>query len=213
MHLCPPPAPLVILSQVLEWLYRLPPDEAPALLGAWVKQLDDAAASRSRSGSASGSGSAGSFGRVGGPAAAAPLPRAPGIASGICGGGGSGEGGSWRQASNGGDSGSGTPSTGEPSQPLPRAASSGPEEEDGDRSCNAVLVFLPGLKEIQTLQELLLSSPAYGREPHRSWVLPLHSSVPPEDQRKAFLRPPAGIRKIILSTNIAETAITVDDVA
>ena len=36
--------------------------------------------------------------------------------------------------------------------------------------------------------------------------------VPTQDQRKVFLRPPQGVRKIILATNIAETAVTIDDI-
>lgn len=36
-------------------------------------------------------------------------------------------------------------------------------------------------------------------------ILPLHSMVPPADQRKVFQRCPVGVRKIVLATNIAET--------
>jgi len=52
----------------------------------------------------------------------------------------------------------------------------------------------PGLKEITALQEELMRIPMFNREPAASWVLPLHSTVPPEDQRKVlqhFLRQPA----------------------
>ncbi|KAJ1619670.1 hypothetical protein T492DRAFT_620336 [Pavlovales sp. CCMP2436] len=92
---------------------------------------------------------------------------------------------------------------GKAAQPPPPLA----KEGDGD----AILVFLPGLKEITTLLEMLLDHPAFGREPQRSWVLPLHSTLPPDDQRRVFLRPPPGqnVRKVVLATNIAETAITI----
>jgi len=86
-----------------------------------------------------------------------------------------------------------------------------PSEEPFDSSANAILVFLPGIKEITTLQEMLVYSLRSQEE--RDWVLPIHSTVPPEDQRKVFTRPPPGVRKIVLATNIAETAITIDDVA
>ena len=39
-----------------------------------------------------------------------------------------------------------------------------------------------------------------------------HSQVPLNKQREAFNLPPAGKRKVILATNIAETSITVPDV-
>ena len=97
----------------------------------------------------------------------------------------------------------------------------------------AVLVFLPGLREIQvrvysggavaqwcltidwrasqTLVEELLRSPILGDE-RRALVLPLHSSLSPQDQQKVFERVPAGCRKVVVATNIAETSITIDDV-
>lgn len=40
-------------------------------------------------------------------------------------------------------------------------------------------------------------------------LIPLHSMLTTVDQRQVFLPAPAGKRKIILSTNIAETSITI----
>jgi HrpA-like RNA helicase len=75
----------------------------------------------------------------------------------------------------------------------------------------AVLIFFPGWDEIIRMKEKLESSPIFGRSTRYS-LLPLHSMVAPQDQRKVFLRPPPGVRKIVMSTNMAETAITIDDV-
>ena len=32
------------------------------------------------------------------------------------------------------------------------------------------------------------------------------------EQKRVFQRPPAGMKKVVLATNIAETAVTIDDV-
>lgn len=73
----------------------------------------------------------------------------------------------------------------------------------------AILVFLPGIAEIRTLNDLLLGDPRFAS----TWlVYPLHSTIATEDQEAAFLVPPPGMRKIVLATNIAETGITIPDV-
>jgi ATP-dependent RNA helicase DHX57 len=76
----------------------------------------------------------------------------------------------------------------------------------------AVLVFLPGLKEIMTAYELLLAAAVFQRGNAKDWVLPLHSTLSSEEQKRIFNRPPPGTTKVVLATNIAETSITIDDV-
>ncbi|KAG7341683.1 ATP-dependent helicase HrpA [Nitzschia inconspicua] len=76
----------------------------------------------------------------------------------------------------------------------------------------AVLVFLPGWQEISEVTILLESTAPFNNR-SRFLILPLHSGIPSSDQRKVLRRPPQGIRKIVLSTNIAETSLTIDDVA
>ncbi|XP_053218290.1 ATP-dependent RNA helicase TDRD9 isoform X1 [Podarcis raffonei] len=71
----------------------------------------------------------------------------------------------------------------------------------------SVLAFLPGLAEINRMHELLTIMAH-----KRLQVYPLHSSVTLEEQNNVFLAPVPGYRKIILSTNIAESSVTVPDV-
>lgn len=74
-------------------------------------------------------------------------------------------------------------------------------EGDGD-----VLVFLPGMMEIQRTMEWL--SPV--GEGVR--VVPLHGSLTGEEQFAALRPAPAGVRKVICATNIAETSLTIEGV-
>jgi len=91
------------------------------------------------------------------------------------------------------------------------------KEAEGDRGrigngeLGAILIFLPGLGEIRTLYERLTVSRIFGDE-SRYLILPLHSSLSSKEQQRVFDRAPRGARKIILSTNIAETSVTIDDV-
>uniref|UniRef100_A0A673C9W6 ATP-dependent RNA helicase DHX29 n=1 Tax=Sphaeramia orbicularis TaxID=375764 RepID=A0A673C9W6_9TELE len=75
----------------------------------------------------------------------------------------------------------------------------------------AVLVFLPGLAHIQQLYDLLSSDKRF-RDKSRYRIVALHSTLSSKDQAAAFTVPPAGVRKIVLSTNIAETGVTIPDV-
>lgn len=73
-------------------------------------------------------------------------------------------------------------------------------EEDG-----SILAFLPGVAEIERTAERL-------RVPADAEVHRLHGSLDPAGQRAAIAPAPAGRRKIVLATSIAETSITIDGV-
>ncbi|GLB10832.1 hypothetical protein AtubIFM57258_007244 [Aspergillus tubingensis] len=73
----------------------------------------------------------------------------------------------------------------------------------------AILIFMPGMAEIRRLNDEILSDPTF----QQGWIVhALHSSIASEDQEKAFVVPPEGMRKIVIATNIAETGITIPDI-
>lgn len=73
----------------------------------------------------------------------------------------------------------------------------------------AILVFLPGIAEIRRLNDMLT---AHGIFSYGWHINSLHSTIAMEEQERAFAIPPPGHRKIVLSTNIAETGVTIPDV-
>ncbi|ROL53875.1 putative ATP-dependent RNA helicase YTHDC2 [Anabarilius grahami] len=77
----------------------------------------------------------------------------------------------------------------------------------------AVLIFLPGYDEIVSLRDrIVFDDKRFTDHQQRFQVFILHSSMQTSDQKKVLKNTPKGVRKIILSTNIAETSITVNDV-
>ncbi|VDO23239.1 unnamed protein product [Haemonchus placei] len=79
-----------------------------------------------------------------------------------------------------------------------------PSTERGD-----ALVFLNGVAEITTVAEALKTY----AELTKGWIiLLLHSTLSVDEQDKVFDVAPSGVRKCILSTNIAETSVTIDGI-
>ncbi|WP_285432490.1 ATP-dependent helicase HrpB [Pseudomonas sp. fls2-241-R2A-110] len=73
----------------------------------------------------------------------------------------------------------------------------------------SVLVFLPGQAEIRRVHQQLAD--ALGDNP-QVLLCPLHGELDLAAQRAAIDPAPAGKRKVVLATNIAETSLTIDGV-
>lgn len=79
----------------------------------------------------------------------------------------------------------------------------------------AILAFVPGIEEILKTQRHLLERDIGGLhfgDSAKFKLCLLHSTIPKEEQAQIFEPVAPGCRKIILSTNIAETSVTVTDV-
>src|SRR5690606_10101308 len=84
---------------------------------------------------------------------------------------------------------------------LARLVADGVEDLHSERSGD-ILVFLPGERDIRAAADTLR-----GRALPDTDVLPFMASLPPAEQRRVFRLVP-GRRRVILSTNVAETSLT-----
>ena len=91
------------------------------------------------------------------------------------------------------------------------------EEEQKSRKTQeppgAVLIFLPGLHEIKHVRDFLMEKNPDEKRIGPEWrCMALHSSVPWEEHQTVFEPLPLRQRKVILSTNIAESSLTIPDI-
>lgn len=77
------------------------------------------------------------------------------------------------------------------------------ENREGD-----ILIFLSGEKVIKECMKRLDYGPA-GNKLH---TLPLYGRLGKEEQERVFMKSPRGKTKIVISTNIAETSVTIDGI-
>ena len=89
--------------------------------------------------------------------------------------------------------------------------------ERADAVSEDILVFLTGQEEIATathaLRELATEIEASSDQPLPGLlVLPIHASLPSDEQARVFVPAPEGVRKVILATNVAETSLTLPGV-
>ncbi len=76
-------------------------------------------------------------------------------------------------------------------------------KEDGD-----ILVFLPGEKIIRDCVKRL----SYSSFRSKIHIVPLYGRLPKEEQERVFDAPPFGKKKVVISTNIAETSVTINGI-
>lgn len=72
----------------------------------------------------------------------------------------------------------------------------------------SVLAFLPGEGEIRATAEVLSAAMEPG-----TVVMPLYAALPKADQEAALRPAPAGRRKVVLATSIAESSLTIEGIS
>ncbi len=78
----------------------------------------------------------------------------------------------------------------------------------GDRREGDILIFLPGERAIKDCMQRLSVSESRGR----IHIVPLYARLGKDEQERVFDKAPPGKSKVIISTNIAETSVTIDGV-
>jgi RNA helicase HrpA len=78
----------------------------------------------------------------------------------------------------------------------------------GDKREGDLLIFLPGEKIIKDCMNRLATGPA-GQYLH---LVPLYGRLGKEEQERVFDNAPRGKTKVVVSTNIAETSVTIDGI-
>ncbi|VDK79294.1 unnamed protein product [Litomosoides sigmodontis] len=73
----------------------------------------------------------------------------------------------------------------------------------------SILVFLPGYEDILAVRDKAIKMQGCSTKPA---IFTLHSQMGSQDQQRVFEPVGCGYRKVILSTNIAEASLTIDDV-
>ncbi len=84
--------------------------------------------------------------------------------------------------------------------------------EDSEKKGD-ILVFLTGREEIESVNSLLtLCKVMFPSDWLDMIVFPFYAALPTKKQQDAFLPARGGARKVILSTNVAETSITIPNI-
>lgn len=78
----------------------------------------------------------------------------------------------------------------------------------GNRETGDILVFLPGEKIIKDCMQRLYRA-SFRNKIH---VIPLYGRLPKEEQERVFDSAPFGKKKVVISTNIAETSVTINGI-
>jgi pre-mRNA-splicing factor ATP-dependent RNA helicase DHX16 len=76
-----------------------------------------------------------------------------------------------------------------------------------------ILVFFTGQEEIEAAEEILLQrTRGLGSRIRELLIRPIYATLPSERQAQVFEPTPEGARKVVLSTNIAETSLTINGI-